>query len=486
MSMNEVRVRFAPSPTGSLHVGNARTAVFNYLFSKLHNGALIVRIEDTDVDRSHVDYERELLQNLEWLGVAWDEGPSVGGERGPYRQSERLAIYRQWINRLLASGRAYPCYCTEEELEHERKGMLAQGMAPRYRGRCRNLDARERVDFENRGIRPCTRFRIEGNEPLVFQDLIRGEMRFQRELLGDFIVMRSSGMPSYNFAVVVDDVLMGITHLLRGNDHLANTPRQMLLYEFFGLAHPVFAHHSLLLAKDRTKLSKRHGATSVSEFRAQGYLPEALFNYLAFLGGGLTGGREILRPDEIAQCFSLEKTGKGGAVFDPEKLTWMNERHLRSLDGKQALKAVKPFLDPARWPATEYPEWWMEKASLLVMENISTLSDAEAWLRIFHRDEFELGEEAYAVVQGDGARSVVRAFKEELSTCPALTEDTYRQVVSEAAKKSGMRGRSLLMPLRAAVTGMTRGPDLASVLTLLGKDLVVARLDNALKISLER
>ncbi|HRR42783.1 MAG TPA: glutamate--tRNA ligase, partial [Syntrophales bacterium] len=317
-----VRVRFAPSPTGDLHVGNARTALLNWLFARHHGGDFILRVEDTDRVRTSDVYERNILEDLMWLGIDWDEGPEKDGPFGPYRQSGRLEIYRGYLERLVAEGRAYRCYCTEEELEKERAGLLSRGKAPRYGGRCRNLTVEQGKKFDDEGRAYAYRFRVE--EGLIeFTDLIRGPMKFNAEDIGDFIVLRSNAVPAYNFAVVIDDYLMKVSHVIRGEDHLSNTAAQLMLYAAFGFTPPVFAHHALILGKDRAKLSKRHGSVTVREFRRQGILPEAMVNYLALMGSSYGEGREVMTLAEIVNEFSLDRIGKGGAVFDEEKLDWL-------------------------------------------------------------------------------------------------------------------------------------------------------------------
>jgi len=332
-----MRVRFAPSPTGQLHVGNARTALFNWLLARGHDGTFILRIEDTDVERSTKQSEESILDDLRWLGLEWDEGPDVGGSGGPYRQSERLHLYSSYANELLAGGHAYYCFCAPQKLEDDRRKDLAAGRPPKYRGTCRSLspeDARRRIEAGERGV---IRFRVPEHVDVAFQDLVRGEVTFSTDVIGDYVIVRSDGHPAYNFAVVVDDALMEITHVIRGEDHISNTPRQVLLYRALSFTPPQFAHLSMVLGPDHTPLSKRHGATSVSEFRARGYLPEALTNYLALIGwsprsgGGQTAEDAELMPiDEMARRFALEDVGHSAGVFDPEKLAWMNRHYMKA------------------------------------------------------------------------------------------------------------------------------------------------------------
>ena len=327
-----MRVRFAPSPTGHLHVGNARTALFNWLLARGKGGTFILRIEDTDRERSSAESEAAILDDLRWLGLDWDEGPDIGGPHGPYRQSERLDLYRSYATGLLVKARAYYCFCTPEALDAERAAALAAGTPARYSGRCREIPgdrARARVEA---GEAAAVRFRVPDSGQLSFTDVVRGRVTFELEVIGDPIILRSDGQPAYNFAVVVDDGLMEVTHVVRGEDHISNTPRQLLIYEALGFAPPSFAHLSLVMAPDHSPLSKRHGATSVAEFRAKGYLPEALVNYLALIGWSPGNDEELLPMTELARRFALEAVGHSAGVFDEEKLAWVNRHYLKAAD----------------------------------------------------------------------------------------------------------------------------------------------------------
>src|SRR4051812_46828043 len=317
-----MRVRFAPSPTGQLHVGNARTALFNWLLARGSGGAFILRIEDTDAERSTRESEAAIVRDLRWLGLDWDEGPDVGGAQGPYRQSERLHLYESYSKELLAAGAAYYCFCSTAQLDLERQAALAEGRPTRYAGTCRRV-TREQADARiTMGERPAIRFRIPEGRDVVFTDVVRGDVRFHTEVIGDPIIVRADGTPAYNFAVVVDDALMGVTHVVRGEDHISNTPRQILLYEALGFVPPAFAHLALVMGPDHTPLSKRHGATSVAEFRSRGYLPEALVNYLALIGWSPGNDEELLPMAEMARRFSLEDVGVSAGGVDEEKLGW--------------------------------------------------------------------------------------------------------------------------------------------------------------------
>jgi glutamyl-tRNA synthetase len=324
MSKKAVRVRFAPAPTGHLHVGGARTALFNFLFARRHKGTFILRLEDTDPARSSEEYYHSIITALEWLGLEWDEGPEVGGKYGPYRQSERRAVYDEYLGKLRESGRAYECFCTPEELDERRERMRAAGEAPRYDGRCSDLSAEERERLAGQGLTPCLRFRLDADADLAFDDLIRGRVEIKAADLDDFVIARPDGSPTYNFVCAVDDATMAISHVIRGEDHISNTPRQIAVSRALGFESATFAHVPLLLGPDKSRLSKRHGAKAVSEYKEEGYLPEAFVNFLALLGWSYDDEREIFTLKELKKAFSLERVVKKGAVFDVDKLTWMN------------------------------------------------------------------------------------------------------------------------------------------------------------------
>jgi len=340
-----MRVRFAPSPTGHLHVGNARTALFNWLLAHGKDGTFILRIEDTDAERSTRESETGILEDLRWLGLDWDEGPDVDGQHGPYRQSERLHLYASYANELLAAGHAYHCFCSPTKLEADRQADLAAGRPPRYRGTCRGLSREEAQVRIDRGERPVVRFKVPENVEVTFHDLVRGDVTFNSEVISDPVIVRSDGRPAYNFAVVVDDALMKITHVIRGEDHISNTPRQVLIYRALGFSPPEFAHLSLVMGPDHTPLSKRHGATSVAEFRQRGYLPEALVNYLALIGWSPGGDEELLPVDELARRFALGDVGHSAGVFDVEKLAWMNRYYMKAASpARLAAEAARYFV----------------------------------------------------------------------------------------------------------------------------------------------
>jgi len=479
---DRVRVRFAPSPTGELHIGNARTALFNWLFARRHNGAMVLRIEDTDLDRSASKYVASTMKDLQWMGIRWDEGPDVGGPYGPYRQTERLEIYHEYLERLKQSDQAYPCYCSKEDLEQERKEQLARGLPPRYSGRCRRLTQGERKRIEGEGVVPTLRFHVDTRSVLL-EDELHGAITFPANTLGDFIVVRSTGVPSYNFAVVVDDILMKITHVIRGEDHISNSARQILLYRFFGVTLPKFAHHALIVGKDRAKLSKRHGVTSVSAFRERGYLPQALTNYLAYLGGHFSGPREVYCADELADVFDLQSLSRKSATFDPEKLNWFNAQHLRLLSPEEAIRAVVPFLEKEGFNVSEYPAEWLAEAVEAVLPNAVTLEDAVSFLRCFLSDEPEITEEARTQLAEPGSPAMLSTIAEVIAGAEAITPESVGGLLKSAQKRTDMRGKRFYHPLRAALTCSTRGPELDKVLLVLGKQRALERIHRALQIS---
>ncbi len=477
---DQVRVRFAPSPTGPLHVGNARTALFNFLYARQKEGTFVLRLEDTDAERSTSEAERMILQDLRWLGCDWDEGPDHPGGQGPYRQSERIQIYRRYAEELLAKGNAYRCYCTPEELEEKRKRFLARGIPPRYDGRCRDLTPQEERTLSAAGRSSSLRFRVEARN-VEFQDLVKGRVSFDAQKLGDFIILRSDGMAPYNFAVVVDDGLMGISHVLRGEDHLTNTPRQLLLYKALGFSPPQFAHLPLILGSDRTPLSKRHGATSVAHFREEGYLPGALANYLALLGWSGEEGREIYSVGELIENFSLERVSRSPAIFSYEKLKWVNRIHLKDLPGDRKLELARPFLERKGLHPAETDRPWWQAALEAVWGEVDHLSQLADHLAILCEERWAIETEAQSLLQKEESRKILEELRGELRTVEEVDADNYRRILSSLAQRLHLSGRRLYMPLRAALTGRTRGPELDKIFVLLGKERVLKRVEFALR-----
>ena len=473
--VDKPRVRFAPSPTGELHVGNARTALFNWMFARHHGGSFVLRIEDTDESRSALSYQINLLNDLKWLGLTWDEGPGKDGAYGPYKQSERLEIYEDHLKKLIAADLVYPCYCTEEELEEERQALILSKRMPRYMGKCRNLKDNQREALAAQGRKPSYRFKVP-QVTIEFNDLIRGPIKIEGESIGDFIIIRSNGMPAYNFAVVIDDHLMAITHVVRGEDHLSNTALQIMLYRAFGFKPPAFAHHCLILGKDHAKLSKRHGSVSVGEFRKQGYLPEALINYLGLLGSSFIGGREVLSQMEMVEAFSMERASKSGAVFDEEKLRWLNAIYIRSLNTDDLIMRLHPFLRESGYRPEILDSQWFKNVIETVKDELTTLADIGEHIDLFFDDRYEITSDAKQILDAENAREVIRYFGEYLEQALGSSQEIYAAAIIHAKEKSGGKGRNLFMPVRVALTGKVKGPELDKIFAILGKDSACKRL----------
>ncbi len=434
-----IRVRFAPSPTGYLHVGGARTALFNWLFARKNRGKFVLRIEDTDTERSKKEYEDLIIQDLKWLGIEWDEGP--------VRQSTRLEEYRKYANKLLEEGKAYYCFCTPEELEAEREKAIAEGRPYKYSGKCRNIPpevARKRVE---NGEPASIRFKMS-DEEFAYHDLIRGEVKFDLSLFGDFVIMRSNGIPSYNFAVVIDDHDMGITHVIRGEDHISNTPKQIKIYQALGWNPPEFAHLPMVLGPDRSRLSKRHGATAVFQFRDEGILPEALFNYLALLGWSC-GEKEIMTVKEMVECFDLKRVSKAGAVFDHQKLLWVNHKHMERLKPEELVKKYREFT------GKDYNQEFLAFALKKLREEAYTLKELEEAL------ERELNYTPQEKISGEELK-VITLIKTKMEEGKDLAT-----ALKEASRELNVKGKALYHPLRVALTGRGSGPDLSFLARLI-------------------
>jgi glutamyl-tRNA synthetase len=471
---SEVRVRFAPSPTGWLHVGGARTAYFNWLFARQHHGRFVIRIEDTDVARSTPESEQAVLDDLGWLGLDHDEGPDLGGDHGPYRQSERLPVYREHADRLTARGAAYPCFCTDAELEARQDAARAAGRPPHYDGRCRLRTPAEREALRREGRPESVRFVVEPRD-WTLRDEVRGAVHFPAGMVGDFVLLRSSGLPTYNFACVVDDAGMRISHVIRAEEHLPNTARQLMLYDALRIDPPRFAHVPLILNADRSKMSKRTGevAVAVGEWRLAGFVPEALLSYLARLGFHPGDDREILTREEMLEAFALERVGKSGAVFDPAKLRWMNAHYLRHASGRQLASWGAAFLpDAARTASPERLEALLEG----VRGNLTTLAELPGELAPFLDEAPALEPEARNVLASEAALEVCGALAVELEGLAKWSADEVKSAVQSVGRRLERKGRELLQPVRAALTGRLHGPELPRVAELLGRDRCVARL----------
>jgi len=479
-----IRVRFAPSPTGHLHIGNVRTALFNYIFAKKHNGSFILRIEDTDFDRVKKEYEESILEDMKWLGLIWDEGPDCGGSYGPYRQSERLNIYKELADKLLKEGKAYKCFCSEEELDRKRKEAQSKKLPPRYDGKCRNLSGEEIVSYEQKGIKPSTRFKVE-NGLIEFEDIVRGKIIFKCSDIGDFVILRSDGVAAYNFAVTVDDDLMKITHVIRGEDHLSNTPRQILLNQAMGFDSPRFAHLSMILGHDKSRLSKRHGAESVKELREEGYLPEAVINYLSLLGWSSEDGREIMPLSDIIKLFSIERVSKSPAVFDIKKLRWINSHYIKNKDIAELTELSIPFFKKAGMRMETVERQWLYKVVDAIRDNIETLSDIDKYAGIFFDEIITPSSQSSPLMgegQGEGAAEVLKLLKEMIERENDITEDIADKIILGIKEKTNLKGKKLMMPIRIALTGKTEGPELKKIMGVLGKERIIKRINLAQKL----
>ena len=481
---NKIRVRFAPSPTGFMHIGNARTALFNWLFARHNNGTLILRIEDTDKERSTDESIKKITDSLKWLNLDWDEGygrapgEAGSGEFGPYRQIERLDIYKKYTEILLSEGKAYKCFCTEEELKRKREDAMKKGITPKYDGKCKDLTREQTEENEKKGLKYSVRFKVPAGT-VVVEDIIRGKVEFSSQTIGDFIIVRSEGVPAYNFAVVIDDHLMEISHVIRGEDHLSNTPRQILIYQALDFSIPAFAHLPMILGKDKTRLSKRHGATSVEDYRDKGYLPEVLVNYLSILGWYPEDGKEIKKIEEIIKEFSLERVGKSAAVFDDVKLRWMNSVYMRESDLDKITDLAMPYLKQAGLVKDESPvtKEHIKKVIDLTRGYSDTIIDIPANTKLILDDfvsDFE--EDALAVLKTDSAKTVLSVFKSEVDKTAEISESNFKELMSNTQKSSGKKGKELFMPIRAGLTGKLHGPELNCLVPLLGKEKTLKRL----------
>ena len=475
-----VRVRFAPSPTGFLHVGGARTALFNHLFARANGGVFVLRIEDTDAVRSTDESVRAIFDSLRWLGLSWDEGPEAGGAFGPYFQSERRALYQRHGETLRAAGRAYACYCTPEELEAMREAQAARKEPLRYDGRCRALDAAARARREAEGRRPALRYALDAAGETAWEDVVRGRVAFRNDLLDDFVLLRADGLPTYNFACVVDDHEMAISHVIRGDDHISNTPRQIALYDALGWQQPQFAHVSMILGSDGSRLSKRHGATSVAAYREMGCVPAGMVNFLALLGWGYDDKTEIFTLAELERLFSLERVNRNPAVFNLEKLEWLNGQHLKRVPESERTELVTRFLagrghDLSRHP----PEWWAALVRTLG-ERLRTLADAERYGAFALADQLEVEPAAWAELL---AKPEVGPRLEQLAATleadPDYTVESLERVTRALAAAQGIKAGELMAAGRVALTGRKVAPGLFEVMWLLGRAKAVARLREA-------
>lgn len=484
-----VRVRYAPSPTGFLHIGNARTALFNYLFARHNNGDFIIRTEDTDQQRHVEGGEESQFENLKWLGLEWDEGSDIGGEYGPYRQSERLHIYTPLVKQLVAEDKAYNCYCTTEELEKEREKQYAQGIMPQYSGKCAHLTDEERAAKEAEGITPVVRIRTDQNKVYTFNDLVKGEISFEGKSVGsDWVILKRDGFPTYNFAVVVDDHLMEISHVLRGDDHISNTPKQLLVYEAFGWEPPVFGHMTLIInAETGRKLSKRDTEVLqfIEDYRELGYLPEALFNFISLLGWTPGGEEEIFSKEELIEIFDYKRLGTSPAAFDEDKLNWIANEYIKKMDLDALVELVLTKLKEREIIDEELSDEEFEhykKLTSLYQEQMSYAAQLPKVAGLFFDQEIEWSEGALNILSGETVPAVLDALKVELAAIEEFKASEISSAIQTVSKETGVKGKNLFMPIRVATTGQQGGPQLGDAIELLGKEKVLNHIDEALAV----
>lgn len=477
--MPDVRVRFAPSPTGTLHIGGARTALFNWLFARHNGGKFILRLEDTDTLRSTSASADGIIEGLRWLGLDWDEGPDCGGEYGPYRQSERLSIYKKYIDQLLASGQAYYCFCTPAELQAEREKTRQQKQDYKYGGACRSLTPDQVAEKLQQGLKPVIRLKVPAAGKTMVPDLVRGEVEFDNALLDDFIIAKSDGWPTYNFAVVIDDYGMKISHVIRAEEHLSNTPKQILVYEALGFPCPQFAHVSMILAPDRSKLSKRHGATSVQEFRDEGYLPAALVNYLALLGWSPGGDQDIYDLETMANKFDLNHVSRSAAIYDVKKLAWMNGHYLAEADIDALMALVSKKAQAIGWLTSTNTEYF-KKAINLVHTRAKTIDNIFEEAEYFFNPVATYDEKGLTKhFQKPGSTEKLEAVKQVITTVPVFTARPLEDALRAKADQMGLKAAELIHPTRLALSGRTNTPGLFEVMEILGRDCCIARIENA-------
>ncbi len=476
-----IRVRMAPSPTGPIHVGNVHTALFNWLWARRMGGKFILRFEDTDRERSSKEWEQVIFDELKWFGMDWDEGPDIGGPYGPYRQMERLDLYRKYAQQLLESGHVYKCYCTKEEEDRDRKEAQAQGKPYKYKGRCRDLTPEQQAAFEAEGRPYVLRFRVPPGEVIRFNDLIRGPIEFPTDSIGDFIIMRSNGIPLYNFAVVIDDATMKITHIIRGEGHISNTPVQILIYRALGFPIPEIGHVGHMVNEQRKKLSKRKGEAAISDYREQGYLPEALMNFMALLGWTPPGGedgREFLTVEELKQEFDISRVTKAPSVFDRNKLNWMNGVYIRKKSLDEFTEMALPFVVKSGLYTEEQARanWdWFKQVMAQVQERVVTLAEIPQYVDFFLNDQIEVDEAAAAKFLKDEVKPFFRAVIEDLRTVP-WEIPAIEKMIRGHMESMGLKPKQSIQPIRVAITGRTASPGLFETVYLVGRERTIERM----------
>ncbi len=476
--MKKVRVRYAPSPTGHLHIGNARTALFNYLFAKHYNGDFVLRVEDTDIARNVEGGEESQLAYLSWLGIDPDESPNNPKDVGPYRQMERLDIYQKYAKLLIGQGHAYPCFCSEDELEADYQKQKDEGVvATMYNRKCLHL-SKEEVQSNIENNLPYTiRIQVPENQTYEFDDIIRHHVSFESKDIGDWVLIKQNGIPTYNFAVVIDDYLMNITHVFRGEEHLSNTPKQLMLYDIFRWEPPKFGHMTLIVNEQRKKLSKRDQSILqyMSQYKELGYLPDAMFNFLALLGWSPVGEQEIFTKDELIKQFDESRLSKSPSMFDVDKLTWINNRYIKNLTFEQYKSLVKPFLCEA-YDCSALEDSWIDKLLLLFQDQLSYAKEIIDLAKLFFMDYQVENDEAQEVIQTETTKEVALSFIEHLPNDWEF--DAIKETINIVKEKTKIKGKQLFMGLRVAASGQCHGPDLVNTLVLLGKEKVKERLSS--------
>ena len=475
-----IRVRFAPSPTGFLHIGGARTALFNWLFARHHGGTFILRIDDTDEARSTDESMRGIYDSMEWLGLDWDEGPRIGGPHAPYIQTERGDLYHKYVQQLLDTGNAYRCYCTPEELDQIRTLARVEKHPQGYPGKCRHLTEADRQKLESEGRKSTIRLKIpEG--AIIVHDLVLDVVKFEADTLDDFIIVRSNGSPLYNFTSIIDDIEMGITHIIRGADHLSNTPKQLLICQALGIDPPQCAHLPMVLGSSKgEKLSKRHGATSVEQYRDDGYLPEALINFLVRLGWSYDDKEEIFSVDQLVEKFDFERVGKSGSVFDIKKLQWLNGHYITQLDPSARTDAIIPFLQKAGFLEEEKSRAWLEQFVAAVGDRLETLADITAYSYLF-TDDFDYGPKAVKKWWKGDPAGILQGLRDVLGTVEGFEMELVEAAIWAHIEAKEISRIKAMQPLRVALSGEAGGPGLFDIIVLLGKEKVLERLDRAIR-----
>jgi nondiscriminating glutamyl-tRNA synthetase len=486
-----VRVRFAPSPTGYLHIGGARTALYNWLFAKHNKGTFVLRIEDTDEVRSTSESVDGILEGMKWLGLDWDEGPnydlsSSKGDYGPYFQMQRKELYTEYAQKLLSMGKAYLCYCSQEELAERREEAKKNGIAPKYDGRCRNLTEEQKKKYEAEGRKPVIRFKNDFEGQTKFNDIVKGEVVFENSLLDDFVIVKSSGIPVYNFAVTIDDYLMKITHVIRGDDHISNTPRQIMIYKSFEWELPKFAHIPMILGQDGSRLSKRHGATSVTAYRDDGYLPEALINYLSLLGWATEDSQQLFTQEDLIQKFTLERCSSSASIFDLQKLIWMNGEYIRKKSIDEFFEIEKPILLKAgliKENLSKEEEVFVKKVLALEQEKTKLTIDVPKLVDFMLKDDFVYDSKAIEkVLSKSNAKQILSDMEERIENLKDFTSDNLEKLTRDYALEKNIKTGEIFHPVRVATSGRTTGPSLFHYLEVLGKVRVINRIEKIKKL----